>query len=231
MEIFEYLKDSIPVDHHRQSRAIDMLREVLSIGFTPIQILDFGCGDGRTLPVFEKLLPGCEWIGVDIESSPEVNSRTKDDARFVSYNGTTLPFSDSSFDLIYSHQVLEHVRHPEIILKEIRRVLRPGGYFVGQTSQFEPYHSFSLWNFTIYGFKRIIEDAGFKLEKIRPAIDGFTLMERTYRGRPKEFDRYAFEESPRNVEIENKAKSENKPIRVINYRKLMYAGVFSFVCA
>lgn len=229
LDLFDYLSDSLPSDHCRQTRAINALQAELQAGFRPKQLLDFGCGDGRTLPLFKQLIPEADWLGVDIEDSPEVRSRLDQDRRFLTYNGIDLPFSDAQFDLIYSHQVLEHVRYPELVLKEISRVLRSDGLFVDQTSQFEPYHSYSLWNFTIYGFKKIVEDAGLKLLKLRSAIDGFTLMERTYRGRPKEFDRFAHEESPRNVEIEQDARQQQKSIRVVNFRKLLYAGSFSFV--
>lgn len=230
VDIFEYLQNSIPTDHHRQSRAIDILQEELRDEFLPRRVLDFGCGEGKSIALFEKVLPHSEWAGVDIESSPEVDSRTRQDSRFFTYNGSLLPFRDSSFDLIYSHQVLEHVRHPEIVLAEIKRVLEKGGKFIGQTSQLEPYHSFSLWNFTVYGFKKIVEDAGLKLVKIRPALDGITLIRRAYTGRKKEFERYVQEESPINLEIEHVATNEGKSIRIINYRKLMFCGIFSFCC-
>lgn len=42
-----------------------------------------------------------------------------------------LPFPDASFDLVYSWGVIHHSEHPELIVKEIHRVLRPGGMFVG----------------------------------------------------------------------------------------------------
>jgi hypothetical protein len=65
----------------------------------------------------------------------------------------------------------EHVRHPEELLSDIARVLRPGGQSIGSTSQLEPYHSLSLWNYTPYGFRVLVEGAGLKLDKIRPSID------------------------------------------------------------
>lgn len=41
---------------------------------------------------------------------------------------------------------------PESLLADVTRVLRPGGAFVGSVSCLEPYHSFSYWNFTPYGW-------------------------------------------------------------------------------
>ena len=43
----------------------------------------------------------------------------------------SLPFPDASFDLVYSWGVIHHAERPEAIVREIRRVLRPGGQFIG----------------------------------------------------------------------------------------------------
>jgi len=231
IDIFKYLENSIPNDHCRQTRLAQLLSEKVKNGYAAKNILDLGCGDGRSLSVFNKLMPQADWTGVDIEISPEVNSRKLNNKRFITYDGVRLPFKNKSFDLVYSHQVFEHIRYPELVLKEIKRILTKDGLFIGQTSQFEPYHSYSLWNFTVYGFKKIVEDAGMKLIELRPAIDGFTLMRRVYEGRPPSFDKYAHVESPINVEIEENARREGKSNLVINYRKLMFAGQFTFICS
>lgn len=226
-DVYDYLKESLPGDHSRQVTAEAVLQARAAKGFAPAKVLDFGCGDGRSIDLFRRVLPQTDWTGVDIEASPEVASRRRQDGRFVTYDGYELPFPDRSFPLVYSHQVLEHVRKPELALREIARVLEPEGLFIGQTSQFEPYHSYSLWNFTVYGFKRIVEDAGMQLAELRPGIDGFTLMRRTYEGRPPEMSKYFAQESPINEEIERSA--EGKRIAVRNYRKLLFCGQFIFV--
>jgi SAM-dependent methyltransferase len=48
----------------------------------------------------------------------------------VTGRGEQLPFAGESFDLIVCIWVLEHLRDPEGVLREVRRVLRPGGHFV-----------------------------------------------------------------------------------------------------
>jgi SAM-dependent methyltransferase len=202
------LKESLPGDHSRQVTAEAVLQARVAKGFAPAKVLDFGCGDGRSIDLFRRVLPQTDWTGVDIKASPEVASRRRQDGRFVTYDGYELPFPDRSFPLVYSHQVLEHVRKP-------------------QTSQFEPYHSYSLWNFTVYGFKRIVEDAGMQLAELRPGIDGFTLMRRTYEGRPPEMSKYFSQESPINEEIEKAAGDKRTQVR--NFRKLLFCGQFAFV--
>lgn len=226
-DIYDYLKESLPGDHSRQVTAEAVLQARVAKGFAPAKVLDFGCGDGRSIDLFRRVLPQTDWTGVDIEASPEVASRRRQDGRFVTYDGYELPFPDRSFPLVYSHQVLEHVRKPELALREIARVLEPDGLFIGQTSQFEPYHSYSLWNFTVYGFKRIVEDAGLQLAELRPGIDGFTLMRRTYEGRPPEMSKYFAQESPINEEIEKAAGDKRTQVR--NFRKLLFCGQFIFV--
>lgn len=226
-DIYEYLESALPRNHFHQSSAESVLRAHVVAGLTASRVLDFGCGDGRSINLFREILPDAKLTGVDIASSPEVDLRRRTDGEFVTYEGFELPFEDRSFDLVFSHQVLEHVRKPELALSEVARVLRPGGLFIGQTSQFEPYHSYSLWNFTVYGFKRIAEDAGLILDELRPGIDGFTLMQRSYQGRPTHMSRYFTEESPINVEIEGTV--VGRPVHICNYRKLMIAGQFVFV--
>lgn len=152
--------------------------------------------------------------------------RTRTDGTFVTYDGTTFPFEDQSFDLIYSHQVFEHVRHPEAVLAEVFRTLKPGGAFIGSTSQLEPYHSYSFWNFTVYGFAVLLKDAGLQLDELRPGIDGPTLIKRSMTNDREAFDRYFSEESPVNVEIQRGAFGRSN--RVINFRKLRYCGHFVF---
>lgn len=226
-DIYDFLKDSLPGDHSRQVTAEAILQARVASGLRPAKVLDFGCGDGRSIDLFRRLLPETTWTGVDIEASPEVASRRRSDGHFVTYDGYELPFPDRHFDLIYTKQVLEHVRKPELALREIARVLTPSGLLIGQTSQFEPYHSYSLWNFTVYGFKRIVVDAGLQLIELRPGIDGFTLMRRTYEGRPPEMSKYFEQESPINEEIERGAADKRVAIR--NYRKLLFTGQFVFV--
>ncbi len=227
-QLWDYLNHVIPDDHCRQMTAPAVLQERVKAGLKPEKVLDFGCGNGRSIDMFAKISQDIEWTGVDIEGSPEVLSRVRNDGIFVTYDGENLPFTDEQFDLVYSYQVLEHVRKPEVVLREVRRVLKSeGGLFIGQTSQFEPYHSYSLWNFTLYGFFEMMKDAGLRILELRPGIDGFTLMRRTYENRPRYLDSFFSKESPINQEIE--LIEQAKTTKQKNFRKLMFCGQFSWV--
>lgn len=104
------------------------------------RILDVGCGDGMTdLGVFLRCRPH-EFVGVDptrrFDLLPEVAKRNHlpDDwsrdsrLRFEAADGNALPFEDDRFDVVLSWGSLEHIAGGYgRTLREIRRVLRPGG--------------------------------------------------------------------------------------------------------
>ena len=99
-----------------------------------IKVLDLGCGAGGSIDVFHAKSNSISWFGLDIENSSEVKLRNRNDASFYTFDGTNIPFEDNAFDLIYSNQVFEHVRYPELLLTEIHRVLKKDGYFIGSVS-------------------------------------------------------------------------------------------------
>ncbi|MGH2512443.1 MAG: class I SAM-dependent methyltransferase, partial [Candidatus Limnocylindrales bacterium] len=158
----------IPDDHSRQVSAPYYIDVLMGVEPRPRQVMDLGCGRGDSVDRFRRHDPDVDWIGVDIADSQEALQRRRSDANFVTYDGRHLPFPDASFDVVYSSQVLEHVRDPLGQLREIGRVLRPGGALVGSTSQLEPYHSHSFWNYTPYGFVTLCADAGLLVTELRP---------------------------------------------------------------
>jgi len=219
----------LPQDHSRQTTAVSCVRKIIRENKNIKTMMDLGCGAGKSVDFFHRLNSEINWVGLDIEDSPQVNRRTRNDVEFCSYDGINIPFEDNYFDLIYSNQVMEHVRNPRELLKEVARVLKPNGYFVGSTSQLETYHSFSVWNFTPYGFKILIEDAELQLTEIRPSIDGLTMLLRTGFGRPNFFGRWWRKESPLNKLIGLIGRMSKKNHRQINSAKLLLCGQFTFI--
>jgi ubiquinone/menaquinone biosynthesis C-methylase UbiE len=57
----------------------------------------------------------------------------------------TLPFPDACFDVVYSWGVIHHSAHPEQIIREIRRVLKPNGTFIGMLYARHSLVVFKLW--------------------------------------------------------------------------------------
>jgi SAM-dependent methyltransferase len=173
--------------------------------------------------------PAVDWTGLDLPDSREVGQRTRTDARFATFDGVTIPFADGSFDLVYCKQVLEHVRHPAPLLTEAWRVLRAGGAFAGSTSQLEPYHSSSLWNYTPVGFEELLSGAGLELVEIRPGIDALTLIARRLVGPRKRFDRWWGGTSPLNRAIDLYGRARGLDARQLNATKLLFCGHFAFL--
>ncbi|MEJ8669755.1 MULTISPECIES: class I SAM-dependent methyltransferase [unclassified Streptomyces] len=226
--LWDLMRDCIPDDHARQVTSRYYVDEVMSAPGAPGLVVDLGCGRGTSAALFRKHDPEVRWVGIDIRDSPEAGQRTPGGDPVVHYDGVRLPLACDSLPLIYSHQVFEHVSRPRELLAEIARVLAPGGCFIGSTSQFEPYHSFSLWNYTPYGFRMLVEEAGLALEEIRPSLDGVALIMRSYLGRPPEYSRYWDEQSPLNSEIDQWARHGHRRTALVNLRKLTYCGQFAF---
>jgi ubiquinone/menaquinone biosynthesis C-methylase UbiE len=91
------------------------------------RVLEIGCGTGCDLLQFAK--HGAEAVGIDITPAhlKLAAERINRMARLVRADATALPFRDKSFDYVYSHGVLHHLEKPREAVKEILRVLRPGG--------------------------------------------------------------------------------------------------------
>src|SRR5690606_16827075 len=98
-------------------------------GFPPIRhgqaaprVLELGAGTGYQALQLEQL--GYRVTAVDLPSSVYAVARVFE---VIDFDGRRLPFSDGSFDVVFSSNVLEHVIDLDNILAEIRRVLAPGG--------------------------------------------------------------------------------------------------------
>jgi SAM-dependent methyltransferase len=108
------------------------------------RVLDAGCGGGGTaLSLAEEA--GFA-VGLDLEArfadagTRLAREKGLGNAAFTQGDGQTLPFRSDSFDLVFSHSVIEHVASAEDYLAECRRVLRAGGVLYLSTA---PYLSFA----------------------------------------------------------------------------------------
>ena len=115
-----------------------------------LRVLDVGCGDRP----YEKLLHGAaEIVGFDVPGNPHADLHGSIDA---------LPVEDASFDVVLCLQVLEHVPDPAAAVRELRRVVRPGGRVLLSTHGIYPFHPNpdDLWRWTHDGLERLFRDNG-----------------------------------------------------------------------
>ena len=225
--MYDTLKDCLPTDHAKQVQSTFYIDRLMSSSSPGVSVLDLGCGVGKSVDVFRKYNDTVDWCGLDIEASPEVNARKRDDAAFFSFDGVRIPFDASRFDIVYSHQVFEHVRRPEELLLEVARVLKPGAAFIGSVSTLEPYHSFSYWNYTPFGWHTLLTGAGLQPVEFRPGIDAIALIQRNYDGNPPEAGKW-FKKSPLNDDIDRWAAKNKRSPAQTNMRKLQFCGHLVF---
>lgn len=95
------------------------------------RILDVGCHGGRFTFEIAQKFPQASIHGIDI-SPAAINFAKKNypEINFKVAGAEKLPFPTSHFDLVSCFEVLEHVKSPIKVLKEIRRVLKKGKGFI-----------------------------------------------------------------------------------------------------
>jgi SAM-dependent methyltransferase len=88
------------------------------------RVLENGCGVGMYVEHLAPYVGSIVGLEYDFERSLETHQRS---AQVVCAAGEGLPFPDESFDIILSHEVLEHVQDDRLAVQEMARVLRTGG--------------------------------------------------------------------------------------------------------
>lgn len=95
-------------------------------------VLDAGCGQGLALGLLQRQFRPARLIGLDAD--PHALAKSRAHARSLGIevelqeaDAQSLPFESGSIDLVFCHQTLHHLVHQDDALKEIHRVLAPGG--------------------------------------------------------------------------------------------------------
>jgi SAM-dependent methyltransferase len=114
------------------------------------RVLDVGSGDGSYAAYFPA---AAEYVGFDIPDNPRAD---------VHGYAESLPLPDESFDVVLCIQVLEHVDDPAAVVRELRRVVRPGGRVLASTHGTQVYHPSPAdhWRWTATGLERLFASAG-----------------------------------------------------------------------
>ena len=189
--------DRVAVDHARTQRVYSVLAKVyddffdwaltpgrrLAVSRLPARpgdrILEVGVGTGLSLPLYPR---DCEVTGIDISEPMLEKARERLDALgregvvLRRMDAHDLRFPDGSFDHVVAPYVISVVAEPEKVMREIRRVCRPGGTVL-------VVNHFLSESFLLSGIERILTPAsqwiGFRMDlpvRIALEVPGLTLQ-------------------------------------------------------
>jgi SAM-dependent methyltransferase len=133
-----------------------------NLGYLSGKLVDIGCGKK---PFNDLIFSNCiSYIGLEYQKTQHGLSEVD-----VIGDALGLPFYSSSVDTVISFQVMEHVLEPDIFLKEIHRILRPGGYCLLMTPFMWGEHEipYDYFRYTRYGIKHLAHKAGLKVISIK----------------------------------------------------------------
>lgn len=122
-------------------------------------MLDAGSGSGRYRGLFDRVTyESADFAQVD-KSYGEIT--------YVC-DLSDIPVEDDRYDLVVLTQVLEHLPEPGTVLRELWRVVKPGGrlWLSAPLFYFEHEAPFDFYRYTQYGLRHLLEDAGFEIERL-----------------------------------------------------------------
>ena len=126
-------------------KRFDLIQEVVDLKGK--KLLDVGCGIGLFMNKFAEA--GAIPTGVEPD---EKKVKLANDERVKLSSGEKLPFADETFDIVFMHEVLEHVDDDQLTINEIFRVLKKEGVFIN----FVPNRLFPFETHGIYLFGKYI---------------------------------------------------------------------------
>lgn len=151
------------------------------------KVLEVGCGAGQFIRAVKQHRPDWLCYGCDISATAIAQAQTYNDKVIYEISAAdALPYPEHFFDAIFIYDVLEHARDYEVLLKEIKRVLCPGGFvycyvpcegdwlsvwhyldnlkmFSGLTTKYAGH----INRFSRRVWRKIFSDAGLRVAKVR----------------------------------------------------------------
>jgi ubiquinone/menaquinone biosynthesis C-methylase UbiE len=137
------LKSDNPI-HQRLLKAYMVAQDIVKG-----KLLEIGCGEGRGV---ELLAPKASTYNAVDKIKEVVDQLTikHPDGEFIQANIPPLPFKDNTFDSVVSFQVIEHIKDDKTYLKEVYRILKPGGKALISTPNIKLTLSRNPWHIREY---------------------------------------------------------------------------------
>lgn len=161
----------------RLKNCLDNLRAVKG------RVLEVGCGGGGMIKAIKLYRPDLEAYGCDISQKEiKIAKQKPEGVKFLLGDVYQLPFADNCFGAVIVFDLLEHLEKPKKALREIYRILKPGGLFHSYTPCEGEITSYPYWfnklrwevrkkyaghiqQFTAKGLEKIVGELGFKKKK------------------------------------------------------------------
>jgi ubiquinone/menaquinone biosynthesis C-methylase UbiE len=168
-----------PIDITSRQRAIDELRRV---GFPKDgTLLEVGCSSGYFLHDARAAFPDALIIGSDYVAGPlRVMAREHPTQPLLQFDLTRCPLPDACLDAVVALNVLEHIRDDRAAVRELHRILKPGGVAVIELPAgpglYDVYDKALMHErrYSMAGARRLFAETGFRVE--RPTHIGFFLF-------------------------------------------------------
>lgn len=122
--------DTSTFSRHPKTLYEDVLQEIEKSPFT--SLLDLGCGTGEILKQLSQKYPDKQYYGLDLSSQMVAQAQQKlgNLAHISQGDSASLPYADASMDIILCLDSFHHYPFPVMVMREVYRVLKPGGIFL-----------------------------------------------------------------------------------------------------
>ena len=163
------------------------------------RLLDVGCGNGYLLAEISRRRPELELWGLEPATALVTGTQSRGNGRWhiVAASALEVPFSSASFDIIMMTEVLEHMKKPVAVLRELTRLLKPAGRLIitiPNMSAYGPFwrlaeriplkplqRAFLPWEHPLKTFQPI--DTAYEFEEIQQIIQDAGLTAEEVHGR------------------------------------------------